>query len=223
MDVYINTNRTTQEKIHWRCSLRSCRSPLQSNIFSNDQDVRVLSVGTHNHNTASYTKNDFKEIKHEHQVASKSSEREKRVCEINDDHDNDFFHEKIGAEPYDCIVSARNCSSSDIETAKICRCDKTSDYDKINLYKSNTFNKYMKCMKEIEPSFLSSVLKGVEPKIDICSILNEKEDESIETQKIGPALPIVTATSKKIKQVRDETSHIEKCIQKFISWKNKIK
>ena len=57
-------NRTTQEKIHWRCSLRSYRSPLQSNIFSNDQDVRVLSVGTHNHNTASYTQNNFKEIKH---------------------------------------------------------------------------------------------------------------------------------------------------------------
>ena len=84
-------NRTTQGKIHWRCSLRSCRSPLQSNIFSNDQDVRVLSVGIHNHNTASYTKNDFKEIKHGNQVASKSSEHEKRVCEINDDHEYDFF------------------------------------------------------------------------------------------------------------------------------------
>ena len=54
-------------------------SPLQSNIFSNDQEVRVLSVGTHNHNTASYTKNDFKEIEHGNQVAPKSSEHEKRV------------------------------------------------------------------------------------------------------------------------------------------------
>ena len=69
------------------------RSPLQSNIFSNDQDVRVLSVGTHNHNTASYTKNDFKEIKHGNQVAPKSSEYEKRVCEINDYHEYDFLHE----------------------------------------------------------------------------------------------------------------------------------
>ena len=80
------TNRTTQEKIHWRCSLRSCRSPLQCNIFSKDQVVRVLSVETHNHNIASYTKNDFKEIKHGNQVTPKSSEHEKRVCEINDDH-----------------------------------------------------------------------------------------------------------------------------------------
>ena len=62
-------NRTTRKKIHRRCSLRSCRSPLQSNIFSNDQDVLVLSVGTHNHNTASYTQSDFKEIKHGNQVA----------------------------------------------------------------------------------------------------------------------------------------------------------
>ena len=84
-------NRTSQEKIHWRCSLRCCRSPLQSNIFSNDQDVRVLYVGTHNHNTASYTKNDFKEIEHGNQVAPKSSKHEKRVCEINDDHEYDFF------------------------------------------------------------------------------------------------------------------------------------
>ena len=139
---------------------------MQSNIFSNDQDVRVLSVGTHNHNTASYTKNDLKEIKHGNQVASKSLEHEKRVCEIKDDHDYDFLHEKIDAEPYDCIDSARNCSSSDIETVK----SEMNDYDNINFY----CNKYMKCMKEIEPSFLSSVLKGVESKIDICSILNEK-------------------------------------------------
>ena len=69
-------------------------------------------------------------------------------------------------------------------------------------------------------------------KIDICSILNEKEKESIETQKIGPEQPIVTATSKKSKRARDETSHIEECIQKlkrrkqpqkWISWKNKMK
>ena len=89
-----------------------------------------------------------------------------------------------------------------------------NDYDKINLY-CNTFNKYMKCMKEIEPPFLSSVLKSVESKIDICSILNEKENESIETQKIGPEQPIGTATSKKSKRARDETSHIEECIQKL--------
>ena len=52
-------------------------------------------------------------------------------------------------------------------------------------------------------------------KIDICSISNEKENESIETQKIGPEQPIVTATSKKSKRARDETSHIEECIHKF--------
>ena len=102
-------NRRTQKNIHWRCSLRSCRSPLQSNIFSNDQDVRVLSVGTHNHNTASYTQNDFKEIKHRNQVTTKSSEHEKRLYEMNDDHNEyDFVHEKIGTKPYDCIDSARN-------------------------------------------------------------------------------------------------------------------
>ena len=98
---------------------------------------------------------------------------EKRVCEINDDHEYDFLHEKIGAEPYDCIDSARNCSSSDIETVEICRCDAMNDYDKINLY-CNTFNKYMKCIKEIEPPFLLSILKSVESKIGICSILYEK-------------------------------------------------
>ena len=43
----------------------------------------------------------------------------------------------------------------------------------------------------------------------------KKENESIETQKIGPELPIVTATSKKSKRARDETSHVEKCIQKL--------
>ena len=60
-----------------------------------------------------------------------------------------------------------------------------NDYDKINLY-CNTFNKYMKFMKEIEPPFLSTVLKDIESKIDICSLLNEKkkkENECIENQK----------------------------------------
>ena len=54
-----------------------------------------------------------------------------------------FMQEKIGAEPYDCIDSARNRSSSDIETVKTCRCDEMNDYDNINLY-CNTFNKYVK-------------------------------------------------------------------------------
>ena len=38
-------------------------------------------------------------------------------------------------------------------------------------------------MYEIEPPFLSSVLKGNESKIDICSILIGKEKQSIEKQK----------------------------------------
>ena len=85
-------NRTTQENIHRRCMVRCCLAPLQSNIFSNNQDVRVLSVGTHNHNTASYTKNDCKEIKQGNHVAPKSLLHEKRVYEINDDHNEyDFF------------------------------------------------------------------------------------------------------------------------------------
>ena len=115
-----------------------------------------------------------------------------------------------------------------LKLSKICRCDAMNDYDKINLY-YNTFKKYM---KEIEPPFRSSILKSVESKIDICSILNEKENESNETQKIGLEQPIVTATSKKSKRARDEMSRNEECIkklkrrkqpQKWISWKNKIK
>ena len=54
-------NRATLNKIHWRCSLRSCRSPLQSKIFSNDQNVHVLSVGSHNHNPTIGLQNFFKE------------------------------------------------------------------------------------------------------------------------------------------------------------------
>ena len=47
------------------------------------------------------------------EIAPKSSEHEKRVYEINDDHNEyDFLHKKIGAKPYDCIDSARNRSSS---------------------------------------------------------------------------------------------------------------
>ena len=41
-------------------------------------------------------------------------------------------------------------------------------------------------MKEIEPPFLAMVLKDIESKIDICSLLNEKkkkENECIENQK----------------------------------------
>ena len=141
------------------------------------------------------------------------------------------MHQKIDAKPYDCIDSARNRSSFAIETVKICRYDEMHDYDKVNLYCS-AFNKYMKCVKEIEPPFLSSVLKGFESKIDICSILNEKEKESIEKQKADIEQHIVTATSKKSKRVRDETSHNEECIQKlkrrkqplkWIAWRNKIK
>ena len=57
----------------------------------------------------------------------------------------------------------------------------------------------MKCMKEIEPPFLSAVLKDIESKIDICSILNEKGKEGIEKQKADIEQPIVTATTKKSK------------------------
>ena len=89
-------------------------------------------------------------------------------------------------------------------------------------------------MYDRNPTTVSVVgfLKSVESKIDICSIINEKENESIETQKIGPEQPIVTATSKNSKRARDETSHIEECIQKlkrrkqpqkWIFWENKIK
>ena len=55
----------------------------------------------------------------------------------------------------------------------------------------------------------------MESKIDICSILTEKEKESIEKQKADIEQPIVTATSKKSKRARDETSHNEECIQKL--------
>ena len=41
-------NRTTQEKKHWRCMVRCCLAPLQSNISTNDKDAHFLSVGTHN-------------------------------------------------------------------------------------------------------------------------------------------------------------------------------
>ena len=75
-------------------------------------------------------------------------------------------------------------------------------------------------MCEIGPQFLSSVLKGIESKIDICSILNEKEKESIEKQKADIEQSIVTATSKKSKRARDETSHNEECIQKLKSRNN---
>ena len=135
--------------------------------------------------------------------------------EISDNHiEHDFMDEQIYAKPYDCIDSTRNRSSSDIETFKICIYDEMNDYDKVNLY-CNAFNKYMKCVKEIEPPFLSSVLKGIESKIDICSILNEKEKESIEKHKSDIELPIVTATSKKSKRARNQTSHNDECVQKL--------
>ena len=57
-----------------------------------------------------------------------------------------------------------------------------NDYDKVNLY-CNASNKYMKCVKKIEPPFLSSVLKGIESKIDIFSILNEKEKKALKNRK----------------------------------------
>ena len=84
-------NRTTQEKIHWCCMVRCCLAHLQSNIFSNKQNVRVLFDGTHNHNTASYAKNDCKEIKQGNQFAPKSLLHDKRVYEINDDHNEYDF------------------------------------------------------------------------------------------------------------------------------------
>ena len=100
-----------------RCRL----APLQSNIFSNDQDIQVLSVGIHNHNSASYTKSHLKEIIYRNEAAQEFSEHENRVNEINDDHiEHDFMHKKIGSKPDDCIYSARNRSSFDTETVQIC-------------------------------------------------------------------------------------------------------
>ena len=156
-------NRTTQEKIHWRSMVRCCLAPLQSNIFTNDKAVQVL-VGLE--------LTIIIQPPIQRTISKKSdSEMKLRMNLWNmQNRGHDFMLEKIDAKPYDCIDSARNRSSSDIETVKICRYDESSDYDKVNLY-CNAFNKYMKCVKEIEPPFLSSVLNG----IDICSILNEKE------------------------------------------------
>ena len=47
--------------------------------------------------------------------------------------------------------------------------------------------------------FLSVVLKDIESKTEICSILNEKEKGSIEKQKADIEQPIVTVTTKKSK------------------------
>ena len=73
--------------------MRCCLAPLQSNIFTNDKDVQVLSVVTHNHNATGYSKNDLKEIRYRNEAAHESSVR-------------DFMHKKIVARPYDCIDSA---------------------------------------------------------------------------------------------------------------------
>ena len=62
-------NRTIQENMHWRCMVRCRLAPSQSNIFSNDQDIQVLSVRIHNHNSASYTKSDLKEIIYRNEAA----------------------------------------------------------------------------------------------------------------------------------------------------------
>ena len=98
-----------------RCRL----APLQSNIFSNDQDIQVLSVGIHNHNAASYAKSDLKEIIYRNEASQESSKHGNRVNKINNDHiEHDFMHKKIGSKPDDCIDSARNRSSFDIETLK---------------------------------------------------------------------------------------------------------
>ena len=82
MELYFHTEDTditTQEKIHWRCMVRCCLAPLQSNIFTNDKVVQVLSDGTHNHNTIVYTNNDLKEIRFRNEAAHESSEHENRV------------------------------------------------------------------------------------------------------------------------------------------------
>ena len=112
-----------------RCIVGYCLAPLQSNIFSNDKDVHVMSVGTHNHNTTSYKKNDLKEITYR---------IEKKVHKINEDHsEHDFLHEMIIAKHYDCIDSERNRSSSDIETVNICRYDEMNDCDNVSLHSTN--------------------------------------------------------------------------------------
>ena len=53
---------------------------------------------------------------------------------------------------------------------------------KIDLY-CNSFKKYMDCMKSIEKPFLTTLLKSIISSIDICTILNEKENEGTEKQK----------------------------------------
>ena len=70
----------------------------------------------------------------------------------------------------------------------------------------NSFDEYMKYMKEIESPFLSTVLKKIVLEFDICSILNEKENEGIEKQKtiIEPKQRNIAAKYKKGKRTRDE-------------------
>lgn len=57
-------NRTTLNKSHWRCSVRSCRSyrsPLQTNLLSGSEIICVLCDNTNNHNPTICSRNYFKE------------------------------------------------------------------------------------------------------------------------------------------------------------------
>ena len=73
-------------------------------------------------------------------------------------------------------------------------------------------------MKEIEPPFLSTVLKRIVSNTDICSILNEKDNEGIVKQKIiiEPKQHNVAVKSKKSKRTTDEWSHADEYSNKII-------
>ena len=98
---------------------------------------------------------------------------------------------------------------------KICIDDEINNYDKVNVC-CNAFNKYMKCMKEIEIPIPSSVLKNISSTVDVSTIQNEKGNDGVEKKQKADIETIqrITKTNKS-KRKRDETAQNEEYAKKY--------
>ena len=77
-------------------------------------------------------------------------------------------------------------------------------------------------MKDIEPPFLSSVLKDIESKIDICSILNKKKNQKINVLKNRRQNWSSTMLEQRLRKVKErEVKHHK--VKKVLEMKRQIR
>ena len=133
--------------MYWRYSSGKCHCPLRTNQFTHIHDLIIFNQSQHNYNHDKNSKEDcFPRVEDQKFTA------------------DEFINENIHIDCYDRYNSDTDRRSFNSETENIASNLNLNDGVKMDLYckyTTNIFNKYIKCIKEIVPPFVSTVLKNL--------------------------------------------------------------